>query len=176
MFCQFNAFFAVGGDTGNIDADPLFADPDGPDNLPGTADDDLRLSPGSPCIDAADNTAVPIGITTDLAGNPRFVDNLITPDTGNGTPPIVDMGAYEAPASVLADVDGDGDVDGTDFAFFAACFNKSNNPPRSGCSPDQIAAFDFDNDNDIDGIDFTTFASCFNKTGNPPRTLGCPQN
>ena len=72
--------------TGNIDADPLFVDPD---------NGDLRLQPGSPCIDAGDNTAVPKGITTDLDGNPRFVDDPDTPDTGNGDPPIVDMGAYE---------------------------------------------------------------------------------
>ena len=57
---------------------------------------DLRLSPGSPCIDAGDNTAVPLGIDTDLDGNPRFLDVPETPDTGNGELPIVDMGAYEA--------------------------------------------------------------------------------
>jgi parallel beta-helix repeat protein/predicted outer membrane repeat protein len=67
----------------NIDADPKFAD------------EELRLSAGSPCIDAGDNTAVSGGVTTDLAGNPRFVDDPLTTDTGNGTPPIVDMGAYE---------------------------------------------------------------------------------
>jgi parallel beta-helix repeat protein len=55
---------------GNIVADPLFADADG------------RLSPGSPCIDAGDNSAVTV--TTDLDGNPRIV----------GT--AVDMGAFEA--------------------------------------------------------------------------------
>ena len=55
---------------GNIDADPLFADADG------------RLSLGSPCIDAGDNSAVTV--TTDLDGNPRIV----------GT--AVDMGAFEA--------------------------------------------------------------------------------
>ena len=33
--------------TGNIDADPLFADPDGPDNIAGTADDDYHLTEGS---------------------------------------------------------------------------------------------------------------------------------
>jgi hypothetical protein len=38
-------------------------------------------------------------IPWDLDGGCRFVDNPDAPDTGNGTPPIVDMGAYEfAPA------------------------------------------------------------------------------
>jgi hypothetical protein len=118
-----------GGWTGlgsnNINADPLFVDP---------ANGDLRLNTGFPCIDAGDNTAVPAGVTTDLAGNPRFIDSLISPDTGNGTPPIVDMGAHEAPVTVPADIDFDGDVDGSDFTFFAPCFNKAGNPPRTpGC-------------------------------------------
>jgi len=60
---------------GNIDADPLFADTDG------------RLAPGSPCIDAGDNTAVTSG--TDLDGNPRIVND------------IVDMGAFEAGPIVM---------------------------------------------------------------------------
>ncbi len=71
--------------TGNIDADPLFADAD------------LRLSAGSPCIDAGDNTAVPAGATTDLDGNPRIF---------NG---IVDMGAYESegqgPSVITVEID-----------------------------------------------------------------------
>ena len=67
----------------NINADPKFADPDG------------RLSAASPCIDAGDNTVVPGGVTTDLDGNLRFRDDPGTSDTGYGTPPIVDMGAYE---------------------------------------------------------------------------------
>ena len=56
--------------TGNIDADPLFAN---------AAIGDLHLSPGSPCIDAGLNTAAK-GITTDLDGNRRFIDDLGTPD------------------------------------------------------------------------------------------------
>ena len=97
---------------GNIDADPLFADPLGPDGLPGTIDDDLRLQGGSPCIDAADNTAVPKDIDTDLDGNPRFVDDPDTKDTGFGIPPIVDMGAYEfqVKSSCPWDLDGSGSV------------------------------------------------------------------
>lgn len=61
--------------TGNIDADPVFADPN---------DGDFRLAPASPCIDAGDNTAVPEGVTTDLDGNPRFLEIPETPDTGTG--------------------------------------------------------------------------------------------
>jgi predicted outer membrane repeat protein len=70
----------------------------GTDATWGTADDDygdLRLQITSPANDAGDNTAVPVGVVTDLGGNARFVDVLSVPDTGNGTAPIVDMGAYE---------------------------------------------------------------------------------
>ncbi|MCH8970371.1 MAG: hypothetical protein IIA66_14790 [Planctomycetes bacterium] len=88
---------------GNIDFDPLFVNPF----------DDYHLSSGSPCIDAADNTAVREGILTDLDGNPRFVDDPDTPDTGNpdGVNPPIDMGAYEFGSSdSCADDDGDGRV------------------------------------------------------------------
>lgn len=73
--------------TGNINADPLFVD---------AANGNLRLQANSPAIDAGNNAAVPTGVTTDLDGSPRFVDILSIPNTGSGTPPIVDMGAYEA--------------------------------------------------------------------------------
>ncbi len=91
---------------GNIDADPLFVDPD---------NGDFRLQPGSPCIDAGDNTAVPKGTTTDLDGNPRFIDDPDTPDTGFGNPPIVDMGAYEFQGASPCpwDCDGSESTDGT---------------------------------------------------------------
>lgn len=69
---------------GCIEANPLLA---------GSLD--LHLSPGSPCIDAGDSGAIPTGVTTDLDGAPRRVDDLATPDTGAGAAPIVDMGAYE---------------------------------------------------------------------------------
>ncbi|TDJ58375.1 MAG: hypothetical protein E2O40_01570 [Planctomycetota bacterium] len=72
---------------GNINALPMFVDPD---------NGDLRLQPASPCIDAGDNTAVPQDIVTDLDGNPRFLEIPETPDTGLGELPIVDMGVFEA--------------------------------------------------------------------------------
>jgi uncharacterized repeat protein (TIGR01451 family) len=54
-----------------------------------------RLRLASPAIDAGDNERVLPGIEVDLDGNPRFVEVPSVPNTGNGTPPIVDMGAYE---------------------------------------------------------------------------------
>ncbi|MEJ5301501.1 MAG: choice-of-anchor Q domain-containing protein [Thermodesulforhabdaceae bacterium] len=72
---------ACGVDGGhNIDQDPLFVDPSG---------GNLRLQAGSPAIDKGNNSAVPSGVTTDLDGNPRFVDG-----NGDGTA-TVDMGAFE---------------------------------------------------------------------------------
>ena len=87
--------FTVTYGSGSLTTDPLFVDADGLDNIIGTLDDDLRLSANSPAIDAGNNATVPNGLTTDLVGNPRFYDDTDVPDTGNGTAPIVDMGAYE---------------------------------------------------------------------------------
>jgi hypothetical protein len=81
------------GGTGNIGSAPQFVDADGPDDLFGTADDNLRLLPQSPCVNAGDNAAVPATLATDLDGNPRIFEGR------------VDMGAYElqqsAPPSVF---------------------------------------------------------------------------
>lgn len=105
------------GGTGNIGDDPIFVrnPDDGGDGWGvGGNDDygDLRLSSGSQCIDAGNNTAVPPHIgdidgdsnTTertplDLDGINRFIDDPLIIDTGvpdlPDYPYIVDMGAYE---------------------------------------------------------------------------------
>ena len=83
------------GGVGNIVAPPDFNDVNGVDDIPGNEDDDFRLKDFSPCIDAADNLAVPLEIVTDLGGEYRFMDDPSVIDTGNGAPPIVDMGAHE---------------------------------------------------------------------------------
>ena len=129
--------------TGNIDADPLFVDADGPDDIPGTDDDDLRLQPGSPCIDAADNTAPGlVGITEDLDGNPRFVEDPDTTDTGNGDPPIVDMGAYEfqVVSRCPADFDNSGDVGVKDLLVLLGAWGPC--PPKGDCPADFDASGD----------------------------------
>jgi len=98
---------------GNVNADPLFLDPDGIDEVAGTEDDNLRPGPGSPCIDAGDNYRLALDIADldnddnrseivpfDLDWGPRLVDDPCTVDTGvtwDPCLPIVDMGAYEGP-------------------------------------------------------------------------------
>ena len=66
----------------NLDADPWFRHPVDPGTVP-TSTGDLRLRWGSPAIDAGHNDLLPPGVTTDLDGRPRIVND------------IVDMGAYE---------------------------------------------------------------------------------
>ncbi len=130
---------------GNIDADPLFV-------APGIGD--LRLMPGSPCIDAADNTAVPKGIDTDLDGNPRFVDDPDTDDTGFGDPPIVDMGAYEFQAMDCPwDVNGDGVVDHHDLVEVVHNLGQ--------CDDDDNCPWDVNGDGVVNGRDIAAVATHF---------------
>ncbi len=116
---------------GNIDDDPLFVDP---------GNDDYHLSADSPCIDAADSTAVPRdepdldedGCTSDrvpldLDSNYRFHDDPATDDTGIATfwHPAVDMGAYEfgsgpdvPPGPCFGDLNCDGEAEFFDIDGF----------------------------------------------------------
>ncbi len=111
---------------GNIDADPLFVDPD---------NDDYHIAPGSPCIDAGDSSAVPEEIDTDYDGNTRFVDDPKTKNTGLGDCPIVDMGSYEFQEGVLDccpwDLFEDGNVGAVDLLFLL-----ENWGPCKGCPAD----------------------------------------
>ncbi len=115
--------------TGNIGGDPLFVDADGPDDIPGTPDDDLRPGPGSPAIDAGNSPALPLDafdidddgdvaepVPLDLAGAPRLLDDPFKLDTGIPGSPVVDMGAFEfqgdsCPDLVIYDDFDDGALD-----------------------------------------------------------------
>jgi hypothetical protein len=68
--------------TGNINSDPSFI---------GSGNDPYNISASSPCIDAGDGDVAP---TLDYLGNARYDDPLVT-NTGTGTPPYTDIGAYE---------------------------------------------------------------------------------
>jgi hypothetical protein len=80
---------------GMIDADPLFLDRNGIDNDPAqVADNDFHLSVLSPCVDAGDNTVFGLP-SEDLEGDSRRHDVPTVADTGNGSTPLVDVGADE---------------------------------------------------------------------------------
>jgi hypothetical protein len=104
---------------GNIDADPLFIDPE---------NGDFRLQPGSPCIDSGTT----VDLTTDFDGNPRPID---IPEVGrDGTGDEFDMGAFEyvpptptpEPTFVnpRSDIDQSGEVDSLDLLIFLADWKK----------------------------------------------------
>ncbi|MEZ5468309.1 MAG: Calx-beta domain-containing protein [Lysobacterales bacterium] len=91
---------------GNLDVDPLFVAPAPPASAP-TSSGDYRLRSYSPAADAGNNAAVPIDTldvngnantseeAPDLDGNPRRYNDSGIVDTGLGTAPVVDLGAYE---------------------------------------------------------------------------------
>lgn len=112
---------------GNIDADPLFADPQ---------NDDFTLSTGSPCIDAGSNLLPDDSLDLDgdgdtseklpidINGDPGFMQVPAVADTGwsAGTGlPIADMGACEAPGvlPIAGDINIDGQVNMKDLAILA---------------------------------------------------------
>ncbi|RRR78034.1 MAG: hypothetical protein EI684_00805 [Candidatus Viridilinea halotolerans] len=74
---------------GNLASDPLFVNPIAAGSAP-TTTGDYRLQAASPVMNVGDNTLIPGGIATDLAGNPRIIGAT------------VDMGAYEALPAVLS--------------------------------------------------------------------------
>jgi hypothetical protein len=141
---QFSDVMGGFAGTGNINANPTFVDqPAG----------DLHLGAGSPCIDAASNPLVPAGVTIDLDGNPRFIDDPATADTGIGTPPIVDMGAYEfqprPKTACPADLNGSGDVNGLDLATLLGVWTGAAS--YSPCPP--FTPADLNEDCKVNGLD-----------------------
>lgn len=129
----------IGPGYGNISSDPCFVDVNGPDDIIGTADDNLRLMRGSPAVDAGNNTSVPQDgfdlngngniiepLPWDRDNNPRFRDDLMKANTGYAGStglPIVDMGAYEwhHPCDIYVD----GHINLRDYAILAAHWSET---------------------------------------------------
>jgi hypothetical protein len=90
------------------------------------------LRPGSPCIDVGNNSAVPAGVSQDIDGRSRFVDDPDSIDSGMGIAPIVDMGAHEFDPLVAAkadlDLNLDGRIDLRDYAVFQYSYEASGGP------------------------------------------------
>ncbi|MFG0305958.1 MAG: GC-type dockerin domain-anchored protein [Phycisphaerales bacterium JB040] len=109
-----------------------------------------RLAEGSPCIDSGSNALALSSF--DLDGATRYHDDTGTPDTGEGTAPVVDMGAYEFQGTTFvcpADVNYDGVVDNGDIGAFIGLFLT------------QDPAADFTGDGIVDNGDIGAFISAF---------------
>ena len=157
---------------GNVDADPLFVDADGPDDDPNTLDDnDYRLAANSPCVDAADNTAIPPDVSDldndgdtaemtchDLDGLGRCADAPFMSDTGVAQPPdylnIADMGAYELR---FGDCTGDAVVDHADLEALLVHYGATSAVRNDG---------DLDGDADVDINDLAALLAVYGTTYN----------
>ncbi|MCH8150751.1 MAG: hypothetical protein IH830_00075 [Planctomycetes bacterium] len=176
-YCCSNSW--AGGGTGNINADPLFVD---------SAGGDLHLLPGSPCIDAGDNSAIH-ACSVDLDRKLRFADDPATSDTGSGEAPIVDMGAYEF-GSTLADDDCNlnGIIDRLDIligASFDCDFNcipdecdladdPSLDADGSGVLDECEARGDFNGDGCVDAFDLGAMLGAWCSGVNDPNPPSPP--
>lgn len=132
-----------GGASANLGDGMVFADP--------MLDADFAPLPGSPVIDAGNNDAVPGGVTLDLLGGDRFVNDPDTPNSGVGVGPIVDLGAIEfSPLDACpADMHGDGSVHAGDFFMFLDYFAAGHHRA------------DFNRDGAIDAADFFEYLAAF---------------
>ncbi len=150
----------------NLDLDPDFAHlpDDGGDgfgdnpatpNIDESLNDnygDLRLQPGSPCINAGNPDFVPQPGDTDLDGHARVLCGR------------VDMGAYEFG---IGDFDCDQVVDLGDMAGWDECATDPGDSPSPRPSPfmgegaSGCEAFDFDADGDVDLRDLADWYNLF---------------
>ncbi|MHC4673670.1 MAG: choice-of-anchor Q domain-containing protein [Planctomycetota bacterium] len=197
----------VPGGQGNVDTDPLFVrDPDDGGDGWGIGDNDdfgdLRLRIGSPCIDAGNNSLVSLDvmdldgdgnrfepIPVDLDLNPRFVDEPTVPDTGKGSLPMVDMGAYEYQPDCndngiwdACDVDCGSKGGLCDVLGCGGSGDCNHNGIPDECEPDSdndgapdVCEFiygDFDLDGDVDQEDFGQLQACYGESGGIME-LGC---
>ncbi len=136
--------------TGNTDQNPMFVDMLGPDGILGTADDDLRLAPGSPAINRGFPGFMAGANEKDVEGKERV----------QGC--VVDMGAYEANVTPSAgDFDASGIVDLRDFADFQLCQSAIGADP--GLAATCRCVFDDNNDLTIDVADLVSFINSINQ-------------
>lgn len=104
---------------GNLAADPRFVD---------ASAGDFRLRLDSPGVDAGTNAALPASVLLDLGGAPRRSDEAAVPDSGNGTAPLVDIGAHELRVPLVASYCA-GDL----FSAGCPCGNNSAAGADEGC-------------------------------------------
>lgn len=114
--CIVNYSLVEGGNCGGFTCNntlataPEFVDPDGTDGVLGNLDDNFHLLSSSPAIDAGSNGIIVADIADldgdgniteptplDFDGWARRINFVAKTDSGSGSAPIVDMGAFETP-------------------------------------------------------------------------------
>lgn len=94
-----------------------------------------------------------------LPGGPKKLAVLVYAENSDA----VDAGMHfdelllRTGADLWPDADGDGDVDGQDFAAFQLCLTGADAGPYSD---ESCARFDRNDDTDVDAADFAEFANC----------------
>ena len=97
-----------------------------------------------------------VGVTTDLDGHSRRIDDPNTPDGGNGTPPIVDMGAYEFGSTYFGDMNCDGSLNSLDIDPFVIALIDP--PGYETAYPNcNIDLADCNSDGSVDSLDIDLF-------------------
>jgi hypothetical protein len=115
---------------GNIDADPLFVNALGEDGITGTEDDDLRLVPGSPCVNSGNLEGLSELLDIDAAGNARVIGEQ------------VDMGAYEFLGLIYVDENAQGDPEPANPAVSDPNENGTEDHPFDSVSEAMEIAWD----------------------------------
>lgn len=124
----------------------MFVDLLGPDGVPQTGDEDFRLLPDSPAINAGDPATPFDPDDTDLDGAPRIRGCR------------VDIGAYESDVDqLLGDFDGNDRFDLADFSGFQICLGADTSKPEwlETC----LCVFDSNGNQAIDLLDYSNFES-----------------
>lgn len=141
-FCIIQGLTGSLAGSGNLGADPQFAD---------DAAGDYRPLAGSLALDAGDSTALPESSTLDLDGSSRYADDPGAADSGIGPAPVIDIGAYErqaAPPVCPGDLSGDNAVTSADLNVLLAAFGANG-------------AGDLDGDGDTDSADLNILLGGF---------------
>ncbi len=109
-----NNYIRVSAGTTDINTDPRFVD---------SSAWNFRLAPNSSCIDAGHNDYAPINASIDLDGFSRKIDDRCATDTGVGSAPLIDIGAYEF---LRSDINRDGKVNLYDLGKLADFWSSTD--------------------------------------------------
>lgn len=139
-YCAVMGWTGAWSGAGNLSGPVNFVDADGPDNIPGTSDDDVRLLPTSLCINSGSLILIPPVESMDIEGHPRNMGCRL------------DIGAHEfyvGPAH-SGDMDGNGVIDANDLRLFI--------PPVLGTGPPAYwCVADMNADSTVDLVDVPLF-------------------